>query len=139
MAAGGAAATAAATNVPVHCHVAGVATPIGWPACSDSAPGSRSRTEDAAVTTTRRADAGGAAALLRTSFLPLLRRAGLPRMRFHDLRHSAATILLAAGVPERVVMEILGHSTLAMVKRYQHVLPGLTVAAAERMDRVMGR
>jgi hypothetical protein len=44
-----------------------------------------------------------------------------------------------AGVSERVVMEILGHSTLAMVKRYQHVLPGLTVAAAERMDRVMGR
>ena len=33
----------------------------------------------------------------------------------------------------------LGHSTLAMVKRYQHVLPGLTVAAAERMDKVMGR
>lgn len=60
-------------------------------------------------------------------------------LRFHDLRHSAATILLAAGVPERVVMEILGHSTLAMVKCYQHVLPGLTVAAAERMDRVMGR
>ncbi|MBU6422407.1 MAG: site-specific integrase [Chloroflexota bacterium] len=60
-------------------------------------------------------------------------------LRFHDLRHSAATILLAAGVPERVVMEILGHSTLAMVKRYQHVLPGLTVAATERMDRVMGR
>ncbi len=60
-------------------------------------------------------------------------------LRFHDLRHSAATILLAAGVPERVVMEILGHSTLAMAKRYQHVLPGLTIAAAERMDRVMGR
>jgi integrase len=60
-------------------------------------------------------------------------------LRFHDLRHSAATILLAAGVPERVVMEILGHSTLAMVKRYQHVLPGLTIAAAERMDKVMGR
>jgi len=36
-------------------------------------------------------------------------------------------------------MEILGHSTVAMVKRYQHVLPGLTVAAAEGMDRVMGR
>jgi len=44
-------------------------------------------------------------------------------------------------VPARsgVVIEILGHSTLAMVKCYQHVLPGLTVAAAERMDRVMGR
>jgi integrase len=50
----------------------------------------------------------------------------------------AATILLAAGVPERVVIEILGHSTLAMVKRYQHVVPGVTIAAAERID-VMGR
>ena len=60
-------------------------------------------------------------------------------LRFHDLRHSAATIFLAAGGPERVVMEILGHSTLAMVKRYQHVLPGLTLAATERMNRVMGR
>jgi hypothetical protein len=36
-------------------------------------------------------------------------------------------------------MEILGHSTLAMVKRYQHVLPDPTIAAAERMDKVMGR
>lgn len=36
-------------------------------------------------------------------------------------------------------MEILGHSTLAMVKRRQHVLPGLRIAAAERMDRSMGR
>jgi hypothetical protein len=42
-------------------------------------------------------------------------------------------------MPERVIMEILGHSTLAMVKRYQQVLPGLTVAAAERTGRVMGR
>lgn len=37
------------------------------------------------------------------------------------------------------MMEILGHSTTAMIKRHQHVLPGLTIAAAERMDKVMGR
>ena len=57
-------------------------------------------------------------------FRELCRKAGIAYstrerkgLRFHDLRHSAATILLAAGVPERAVMEILGHPTLAMVKR----------------------
>ena len=64
---------------------------------------------------------------------------GRKGLRFHDLRHSAATIMLAAGVPERVVMEILGHSTTAMIKKYQHVLPGLTVAAAAKMQTIMGR
>src|SRR6266542_6474498 len=91
---------------------------------------------------------GGVASLSRSArgSIEVCRKAGIAYstrdekgLRFHDLRHSAPTILLAGGVPERVVMEILGHSTLAMVKRYQHVLPGLTVAAAERMDRVMGR
>jgi hypothetical protein len=43
------------------------------------------------------------------------------------------------GVPGRMVMEILGHSTLAILNGNQHVLPGPIVAAAERMDRVIGR
>jgi integrase len=47
-------------------------------------------------------------------FQALLSDAGLPRFRFHDLRHTAATIRLARGVPARVVMEELGHSQIAL-------------------------
>ncbi len=58
---------------------------------------------------------------------------GLPRQRFHDLRHAAATFLLAQGVPLRVVMEVLGHSTITTTANvYGHVLPEL---ARDAMDR----
>lgn len=63
------------------------------------------------------------------------KRAQLPDFRFHDLRHSAATELLRAGVDSRVVAAVLGHKTLAMVKRYAHVTPALVVEAAERAAR----
>src|SRR5205807_2241559 len=59
-----------------------------------------------------------------TSFQRLLARAGLPRKRFYDLRHSCATLLLVQGVPARVVMEILGHSQIGLtLNTYTHVLP----------------
>jgi flavin-binding protein dodecin len=48
------------------------------------------------------------------SFLPLLKRAGLPRIRFHDLRHTCATLLLVQVVHPKVVQELLGYSTIAM-------------------------
>src|SRR5205807_9408552 len=51
---------------------------------------------------------------LLTLFQRVLDQAGLPRMRFHDLRHSAATILLTIGVHPNVVQELLGHSSIAM-------------------------
>lgn len=63
---------------------------------------------------------------------------GFDRLRFHDLRHSAATLLLAQGVPQRVVMEQLGHTTLAMTQRYTHVIPQLMNDAAAAMDRALG-
>ena len=70
-------------------------------------------------------------------FHRLLDRAGLPQRRFHDLRHSCATLLLAQGVPGRVVMEILGHSQIALtMNTYTHVLPELKREAAGRMDKL---
>lgn len=69
------------------------------------------------------------------SFKALLHQAGLRDVRFHDLRHSAATLLLVQGVPTRVVMEILGHSQQATTTNtYQHVVPELQREAADRMS-----
>jgi integrase len=61
--------------------------------------------------------------LLR-EFYPLLRGAGLPRMRFHDLRHSAATLLLGLGVHPKVVSEMLGHTPRSASRStYTHTSP----------------
>jgi integrase len=69
------------------------------------------------------------------SFHKLLADAGLPDMRFHDLRHSAATILLVAGVHPKVVQERLGHSTIAMTMDiYSHVMPSMQQEVAEKID-----
>jgi integrase len=69
------------------------------------------------------------------AFKDLLVAAGLSRShRPHDLRHSMATYLVAANVPERVVMEILGHSTLAMTQRYSHVLSPMVQDAAAKLE-----
>ncbi len=76
--------------------------------------------------------------LLRRSFQPLLARAGLPPMRFHDLRHACASLLLAAGTNPKVVQERLGHSSIAVTMDvYSHTLPSLQADAAERMDRLL--
>jgi integrase len=68
-------------------------------------------------------------------FKKLLRQAGLPTThRVHDLRHSTATYLLGAGVPGRVVMDILGHSNMAMTHHYQNVLSGMLTEAATALE-----
>lgn len=73
------------------------------------------------------------------SFARLLDRAHLPRMRFHDLRHSCASLLLAQHVPPRVVMETLGHSRISVtLDTYTHVMPALQRDAADAMDRALG-
>ncbi len=65
----------------------------------------------------------------------LLEKAGLPDMRFHDLRHSAATILLVMGVHPKVVQELLGHSTIAMTMDvYSHLLPSMHQDATDKMN-----
>ncbi len=71
------------------------------------------------------------------SFARLLARAGLSPMRFHNLRHSAATLLMAEGVPVKVASEMLGHADVSTTLRiYSHVLPDMQGAAAEAMDRL---
>jgi integrase len=68
-------------------------------------------------------------------FRRVLDRAGLPRVRFHDLRHGHATHLLRQGVHPKVVQERLGHSTPAFtLDVYSHVLPGMQEEAAKALE-----
>jgi integrase len=68
------------------------------------------------------------------------RRAGLPIIRLHDLRHTAATIALSAGIHPKIVSERLGHSTVQLtLDRYSHVVDGLQEAAAQQIgDAIFG-
>ena len=75
--------------------------------------------------------------LLRRSFQPLLARAGLRPMRFHDLRHTAASLLLAEGVNVKVIQEMLGHSSISLtLDVYGHTLPSMQADAAATMGRL---
>jgi integrase len=68
-------------------------------------------------------------------FKPLLKRAELPEVRFHDLRHTCATILLMKNVNPKVVSEMLGHASIAItLDTYSHVLPTMQESAAEAME-----
>ena len=72
-------------------------------------------------------------------FQRLLAEAGLPRQRFHDLRHACASFLLTQGVPARVVMETLGHSQVShTLNIYTHVAPELQREAADRLEALLG-
>jgi integrase len=77
--------------------------------------------------------------LTRSAFKPLVVRAGVPLIRFHDLRHTAATLLLKEGIPVKVVSELLGHSDVAITLRiYAHVLPEMQAQATAALERVFG-
>ncbi len=76
---------------------------------------------------------------LNTAFGRLLVRSGVRAIRFHDLRHTCATLLLARGVSARVVMDILGHSQIAVtMNTYAHVIPAMQQQAAGQMDDALG-
>jgi integrase len=78
--------------------------------------------------------------ILRQLFHDLLKSAGLPDMRFHDLRHSAATILLGAKVQLKVVSERLGHASIATTADiYSHVLPEMQQEVVDKIDDVFKR
>ena len=75
--------------------------------------------------------------VLRRSFFPILERAELPSIRFHDLRHTAATLMLSEGINAKVVSDTLGHATVGFtLDVYAHVLPSMGRDAANRMDRL---
>ena len=69
------------------------------------------------------------------AFLKMARRAGLNGIRFHDLRHTHATLMLQQGIHPKIVSERLGHSTVSLtLDTYSHVTPGLQQAAALRFE-----
>ncbi len=74
--------------------------------------------------------------LVKRSFKPLMVRARLPLIRFHDLRHTFATLLLARGTHPKVVQEILGHADISQtMDTYSHVLPDMQEGAVNEMER----
>jgi integrase len=72
---------------------------------------------------------------LSSAWPKFLKRAGLPHVRFHDLRHAHATLMLLQGVHPKVVSERLGHSSIGVtLDTYSHVLPGMQAEAAQAFD-----
>ena len=73
-------------------------------------------------------------------FKLLLKQAGLPDIRFHDLRHSAATLLLSLGIHPKVVQELLGHTQISITMDvYSHVLPGMQQDAMGKLNEALRR
>ncbi len=77
--------------------------------------------------------------LVKRSFGPLPERARLPRIRFHDLRHTFATVLLSRGTHPKVVQEMLGHATISQtMDTYSHVMPEMGEIAADALEAALG-
>ncbi|HWF57112.1 MAG TPA: site-specific integrase [Candidatus Dormibacteraeota bacterium] len=75
--------------------------------------------------------------LLSRSFAPLLSEAGIPHVRFHDLRHTAATLMAAQGVHTKVVSEMLGHASVGItLDLYSHVTPSMAQQAVTAMENL---
>ena len=75
---------------------------------------------------------------LTHNFARIARRADLPGTRFHDLRHTFASLMLLAGIHPKIVSEMLGHSSVAFtLDVYSHVIKGLGQAAVKRLDEVL--
>ena len=77
---------------------------------------------------------------LHVAFKQLLRSAGLPDIRFHDLRHSVASILLSVEVHPKVVQELLGHSHIGItIAIYSHLFPSMQKKAVSQLDELFNR
>ena len=76
--------------------------------------------------------------LRNRSLKGLLKRADLPSIRFHDLRHTCATLLLSRNVNPKIVSEMLGHSTIAItLDTYSHVLPTMQQSAVRALEEIL--
>src|SRR5215208_132404 len=76
--------------------------------------------------------------LRQRSFAPLLERAGLPRITFHDLRHTCASLLFQKNVHPKLVQELLGHASVAItLDTYSHMLPGMGSEAANAIGEAL--
>jgi integrase len=77
--------------------------------------------------------------LRNRSLVPLLRKADLPRITFHDLRHTCASLLFQKKVHPKFVEELLGHASVAItLDTYSHMLPGMGNEAADAMGEALG-
>jgi integrase len=77
-------------------------------------------------------------ATLSRRFEALVRQTSLPEMRLHDLRHTFATLALQAGVPVKVVSEILGHASVTITyDTYSHVIPGMLEDATSQVAALL--
>jgi integrase len=77
--------------------------------------------------------------LLRRSFKPILTAAELPDIRIHDLRHTCATLLLAAREHPKVVQQRLGHASITLtLDLYSHAVPGMDEEAADKLEAMLG-
>jgi integrase len=75
---------------------------------------------------------------LEREFYKVLKHAGLPKITFHGLRHTCASLMLLNNTPAKVVSEMLGHADVAFtLKVYSHVLPGMQRSAADGMDEML--
>jgi integrase len=77
--------------------------------------------------------------VINRHFKPLLKQEDLPLIRWHDLRHTCATLLLGRGVHPKLVQHLLGHASIAMtLDRYSHWIPSMGRHAADGMDEALG-
>ena len=90
------------------------------------------------VFTTEVATPINASNLRKLSFAPLLQKASLPRLGFHDPRHTCATLLLSKNIYPKYLQELLEHATVSITPdTYSHVLPGMGNQVAEAMEDVL--
>lgn len=76
---------------------------------------------------------------LRRHFIRLIKVAGVPMIRFHDLRHTSATLMLSGGEHPKIVSEMLGHANIGItLDRYSHVTPSMQRNAVDRLDDMLG-